>query len=112
MKAWTIPLIVVLAGLSSEALARTCTLSSKPAPMRTRLVRHEITCARFEGVRMGSATSITLDPHRRHRRTTSVHPGHWARSRLDSAFVVRCHVDLLDRAVRVFAADSGLPPGR
>jgi len=27
----------------------------------------------------------TLDPHRRHRRTTSVHPGHWARCRLDSA---------------------------
>ena len=39
----------------------------------------------------------TLNPHRRHRRTTSVHPGHWARSRLDSAFVVRCHVDLLNR---------------
>ena len=54
----------------------------------------------------------TLDPHRRHRRTTSAHPGHWARSRLDSAFVVRCHVDLLNRAVRVFAAESGLPPGR
>ena len=54
----------------------------------------------------------TLDPHRRHRRSTSAHPGHWARSRLDSAFVVRCHVDLLNRAVRVFAAESGLPPGR
>ena len=76
----------------------------------------------------------TLDPHRRHRRTTSVQPGLWARSRLDSAcavgtsaqlgggvrgsirrrnlLVVRCHIDLLNRAARVFAADSGLPAGR
>ena len=29
-----------------------------------------------------------LDPHRRHRRTTSVQPGLWARSRLDSACAV------------------------
>jgi hypothetical protein len=54
----------------------------------------------------------TLDPHRRHRRTASVQPGHQARSRLGPVFVVRCHVDLLNRAVRVFAADSGWPPGR
>jgi hypothetical protein len=27
-------------------------------------------------------------------------------------FVVRCHVDLLNRAVRVVAADSGSPPSR
>ena len=55
----------------------------------------------------------TLDPHRRHRRTTSVHPPSLRpASRLDSAFVVRCHVNLLNRAVRVFAAHSALPPGR
>ncbi len=69
------------------------------------------------------ALDHTLDPHRRHRRTTSVHPGHRARSGLDPAravgtpaqpggsvrgsirrrnlLVVRCHVDLLHRAARV-----------
>jgi hypothetical protein len=31
------------------------------------------------------ALDHTLDPHRRHRRTTSVHPGHRARPRLDPA---------------------------
>jgi hypothetical protein len=30
----------------------------------------------------------------------------------DDLLVVHGHVDLLDRAVRVFATDSGLPPGR
>jgi hypothetical protein len=75
------------------------------------------------------ALDHTLDPHRRHRRTTPVHPGHWARSRPRGRrwprfrrgnrfrgpydlLVVRCHVDLLNRAVRAFAADSGLPSGR